>query len=145
MAQPYKRPPDLYWCLAVILRGVLIALLVGSLTAGAYIIRMQSEQLSALRTDLDAANQTINALHNQVMAIQAAYQVRDAMRQEAENVATKQAQALDATSPDWADVYLPDNLLGVFGPNSTADSNNSDAAGDAVSGDPGSKLDSTDK
>lgn len=142
MAQSHKCPPDLHWCLAVILRGVLIPLLVGSLTAGAYIIRMQSEQLSDLRTDLDSANQTISALHNQVMAIQAAYQVRDAMRQEAENVATKQAQALDATSPDWADVYLPDNLLGVFGPNASAGSNNSDAARDTVSGNPGTKLDS---
>lgn len=126
----------------MIIRGVLISLIGVGLIAGSQMFRMQSEQISQLRTDLDAANQTISALHNQVMSIQAAYQVRDAMRQEAENVATKQVQALDATSPDWADVYLPDNLLGVFGPDTTADSNSGNAAGDAVSGNPGTRLDS---
>lgn len=128
----------------MILRGVLIALFVGSLTAGAYTIRMQSEQLSALRTDLDTANQSISALHNQVMSIQAAYQVRDAMRQEADNVSNQRMQILDAASSDWADGILPSDIGGMFGKTDAA-GNVGNTTGESVSGDAGAAVDASNK
>lgn len=145
MAQPHKRPQDLYWGLAVIIRGVLIVLLAGTLTAGAYMIRIQSQEIASLRSDIDAANQTISALHNQVMAIQAAYQVRDKAMQEAENVSNQRMQILDAASSDWADCLLPSDIGGMFSDKTGSAGNSSDAAGNTVSGDTGPAVDAQNK
>lgn len=127
------------------LRGILIVMLCGVLTAGAYMIRTQSQTIASLRSDVDAANQAVSLLRTQVSALQMAYQTRDTLRQEADNVANQQMQALDQTNSDWADVYLPDSLLGVFGTDSQTGSDNSDTSRHADSGNTGSKLDASDK
>lgn len=129
----------------MIIRGVLIALLAGILTAGAYMIRMQSQEIASLRSDIDTANQTISALHSQVMAIQAAYQVRDAMRQEADNVSNQRMQILDSASPDWADCLLPSDIGGMFSYKTDSAGNSSDTAGNTVSGDTGPAVDAQNK
>lgn len=108
-------------------------------------IRTQSQEIASLRSDIDTANAAVSTLRNQVQAIQTAYQVRDVLRQEADNVADKQMQALDKTGDDWADVYLPDSLLGVFGTTATADSHSSDATGQSDTGNTGAKLDASNK
>lgn len=108
-------------------------------------IRVQSQEIASLRSDIDAANAAVSTLRNQMQAIQTAYQVRDVLRQEADNVADQQMQALDKTGDDWADVYLPDSLLGVFGTSSTADSHSGDATGQSDTGNTGAGLDATDK
>ena len=127
------------------LRGILIVILAGVLTAGAYMIRTQSQEIVSLRSDIDTANQAVSALRNQVQAIQTAYQVRDVLRQEADNVADKQTQALDKAGDDWADVYLPDSLLGVFGTAATAGSHTGDATGQSDTGNTGAGLDASNK
>ena len=108
-------------------------------------IRTQSQEIASLRSDIDTANQAVSALRNQVQAIQTAYQVRDVLRQEADNVADKQMQALDKAGNDWADVYLPDSLLGVFGANSTTGSHTGNATGQSDAGNTGAGLDASDK
>ena len=93
------------------LRGILIVILAGILTAGAYMIRTQSQEIASLRSDIDTANQAVSALRNQVQAIQTAYQVRDVLRQEADNVSSQRMQILDAASSDWADCRQPHACL----------------------------------
>lgn len=129
----------------MILRCILITILAGALTVGTYMIRTQSQELSALRSDIDIANQALNALRNQVQAIQTAYQVRDVLRQEADNVSSQRMQILDTAGSDWADCLLPADISGMFGTQKSAGNTGSDAAGGIVSGNAGPAVDAQDK
>ncbi len=108
-------------------------------------LRSQSQELSQLRTDLDAANQAIGTLRNQIMAIEAAYQVRDAMRQEADNVSSQRMQILDAASSDWADGVLPSDIGGMFSGKTGAAGSSGNTTGESVSGNAGATVDASNK
>lgn len=107
-------------------------------------IRIQSQEIASLRGDVDTANMAVNSLRIQVQAIQVAYQVRDVLRQEADDVASKRSQVLDAASSDWADCLLPSDIGSMFGKTDAA-GNSDSSSGESVSGITGAAVDASNK
>lgn len=127
------------------LRGILIVILVSALTAGAYMIRTQSQTIASLRSDIDAANQAVSILRTQVSALQMAYQTRDTLRQEADNVSSQRMQILETANSDWADCLLPADIGGMFSTKAGIAGDNSGAAGQSDAGNAASGLDAANK